>query len=623
MKISNPIPSIIDRIKWPHSFEIGTRSVRPRSGNDHRSDIEPPSLPPAEPADPTSTTFVTNEEIFEKYLHPARYHKYICAIDFGTSGVGFAYGASRREGNLDPKHDVHARNDLTKGGKSPTAILFDAHDEAFKAFGKDALTTYSEFPEEELDAVLLFKDFKMELFNGPVGPEKRLWDTRKRKQMLAYRVIGEILKQVKTAFLRAVRMTETVLDGDVLWVVTIPAIWGESAKQLMKRACMDAKLGKDDSIMLALEPEAASIFCLRSTTTNASSGTYMVVDCGGGTVDITVHQPDNMSLKDVQPASGGDWGSTAINRAFEQLLCLLFGNTKVEEVRLHKAYDYMLMLNIFEEKKRAFNGENDSSINLGYTGFTSNLDAVVHAYNKEHQHHLDNVGNRLLVVKRDAMRALFKPVITKIVKHVKEVIEKVPSLKTVLLVGGFADSDVLRATMTAACASIGVEVRSPEDASLCVLKGAVLYGNNPSLIKERIARLSYGTSLMTRDVKEHDPTRVTLVNGHPMVHAMQWFVRIGESIPFGRPVSRPLYPTKPDQRVICSEIFEGREPDIRYPDDQGVSLLGTINSPECNPEKLRRSGIKLHMLFTGGQIVVISENPDGGNEVVKITISES
>ena len=42
-------------------------------------------------------------------------------------------------------------------------------------------------------------------------------------------------------------------------------------------------------------------------------GSYMVVDCGGGTVDITVHQisTDGSQLREVFKATGGPYGSVS------------------------------------------------------------------------------------------------------------------------------------------------------------------------------------------------------------------------------------------------------------------------------------------------------------------------
>ena len=44
----------------------------------------------------------------------------------------------------------------------------------------------------------------------------------------------------------------------------------------------------------------------------------MVVDCGGGTVDITVHEVSNKEghIKEVFKATGGPYGSTSRIKAF-------------------------------------------------------------------------------------------------------------------------------------------------------------------------------------------------------------------------------------------------------------------------------------------------------------------
>ena len=44
-----------------------------------------------------------------------------------------------------------------------------------------------------------------------------------------------------------------------------------------------------------------------------SGGRYMVVDCGGGTVDITVHEIINNEghLKELFKATGGPYGSVS------------------------------------------------------------------------------------------------------------------------------------------------------------------------------------------------------------------------------------------------------------------------------------------------------------------------
>ena len=80
----------------------------------------------------------------------------------------------------------------------------------------------------------------------------------------------------------------SINENDVLWVVTVPAIWKESAKNLMRKAAEAAELVTPDrsaSLMLALEPEAASMWCLRTKQVELNKGDqYISTDGGGGTV---------------------------------------------------------------------------------------------------------------------------------------------------------------------------------------------------------------------------------------------------------------------------------------------------------------------------------------------------
>ena len=54
---------------------------------------------------------------------------------------------------------------------------------------------------------------------------------------------------------------------------------------------------------------------------------YIVVDCGGGTVDITVHELDNQmgTLKELYKATGGPYGSvgTASSLDWMRIIILL------------------------------------------------------------------------------------------------------------------------------------------------------------------------------------------------------------------------------------------------------------------------------------------------------------
>ncbi|MED6240467.1 hypothetical protein ATANTOWER_021570 [Ataeniobius toweri] len=120
------------------------------------------------------------------------------------------------------------------------------------------------------------------------------------KEMMALKVITETLRFLKDDALQTIaKNTEgrKFLASDFTWVLTVPAIWDHSAKQFMREAATQAGLvtkGNSDKLVIALEPEAASVFCKKLPSDgfiadsrgedrlDQSPGTqYIVVDCGG------------------------------------------------------------------------------------------------------------------------------------------------------------------------------------------------------------------------------------------------------------------------------------------------------------------------------------------------------
>ncbi|CAG2206695.1 unnamed protein product [Mytilus edulis] len=81
-----------------------------------------------------------------------------------------------------------------------------------------------------------------------------------------------------------------IRPSDINWVLTVPAIWSDAAKQFMREAAGGIP---NSQLMLALEPEAASIYCKhipsermvcggKSTLDAFSPGTkYLILDAGG------------------------------------------------------------------------------------------------------------------------------------------------------------------------------------------------------------------------------------------------------------------------------------------------------------------------------------------------------
>lgn len=89
-----------------------------------------------------------------------------------------------------------------------------------------------------------------------------------------------------------------LVASKIRWVLTVPALWSEEHKLFMRKAAVAAGIIESTSssnLLLCLEPEGASIQCREDADQSVreqmiKNSIVMVLDCGGGTVDITVHK---------------------------------------------------------------------------------------------------------------------------------------------------------------------------------------------------------------------------------------------------------------------------------------------------------------------------------------------
>ncbi|MEQ2254730.1 Heat shock 70 kDa protein 12A [Ilyodon furcidens] len=93
---------------------------------------------------------------------------------------------------------------------------------------------------------------------------------------------------------------------------------------------------------------------------------YVVMDCGGGTVDLTVHQirlPEG-HLKELYKASGGPYGSIGVDYEFEKLLCKIFGQDFIDQFKIKRPAAWVDLMIAFESRKRAAAPERTNALNI-------------------------------------------------------------------------------------------------------------------------------------------------------------------------------------------------------------------------------------------------------------------
>jgi molecular chaperone DnaK (HSP70) len=167
----------------------------------------------------------------------------------------------------------------------------------------------------------------------------------------------------------------------------------------MRKAALKAGIIDELSsanLLLCLEPEGASIQCRNDAEEGlrnqmVKSSVVMVLDCGGGTVDITVHklkcEPEEQFVCDeLLPSRGGcEWGSKFVDHHFEMFLNEFFG-PELSESYYKNATARLDILKHFEMLKRKFNVGVKSRLQLSYMNEELSgpmLKKIVAAYNAE------------------------------------------------------------------------------------------------------------------------------------------------------------------------------------------------------------------------------------------------
>uniref|UniRef100_A0AAR2KUR4 Heat shock protein 12B n=1 Tax=Pygocentrus nattereri TaxID=42514 RepID=A0AAR2KUR4_PYGNA len=568
--------------------------------------------------------------------------------------------------------------------KSPTCLLLTP-ELRFHSFGFAARDSYHDLDPEEARHWLYFDKFKMKIHSTSDLTMVTELESVNGRRVRAIEVFAHALRFFREHALKEVKdQSSSVLEGDeVRWVITVPAVWRQPAKQFMREAAYLAGLVSPDSpeqLLIALEPEAASIYCRKlrlhqvidlsqrpmmngldldgsrpfdssfrqareqlrrarhSRTFLVESGTgelwsemqtgdkYIVADCGGGTVDLTVHQIEQPqgTLKELYKASGGPYGAVGVDLAFEAMLCKIFGADFIETFKAKRPAAWVDLTIAFEARKRTAAPGRASALNISlpfsFIDFYKRHcgQSVETALRKSNMNIVKWSSQGMLRLTTEAMNELFQPTISNIIKHIEKLMQKeeVRGVRFLFLVGGFAESPMLQRAVQNA---LGQHCRIiiPQDVGLTILKGAVLFGLDPTVVRVRRCPLTYGVGVLNRFVEGRHPREKLLIkDGREWcTDILDRFVSVDQSVALGEVVRRSYTPARVGQRKIIINIYCSPSDDMLYITDPGVRKCGAITLDLPEPGAAARREIRATMQFGDTEIKVMAVDVLTGRQV--------
>ncbi|KAI5308717.1 hypothetical protein KEM55_005039 [Ascosphaera atra] len=381
----------------------------------------------------------------------------------------------------------------------------------------------------------------------PPPPEKRavdmiadyLRELRKASEVHLQKTLGEVFDRER---------------NNIRYFLTVPAIWDDAAKADMRTAAYLAgyiEEEHDSRLNLVTEPEAAAMFCAKSGLLDLRIGdALLIVDCGGGTVDLIAYQVEDtepFTVSECTEGSGDVCGSVWLNHNFKKTVdrkLSKWGQPKGSRSRQRVTEK---CLEDFDKRIKADFRNNNSvwAVDVGIE--TDCPEAGITDGNMEFSN--------------EEILQCFEDIVHKIIKLVRNQIEGVQlqnkNLQSILLIGGFGASNYLYEQL-----KDGVPMRyrnkivRPIDAVSAIVRGAVTAGITERLITSRVARKHYlmATVQPFREGYHPEEYRTPSLDGQDRCRfTRQVLVKKGQRLRVGERVKIPFFRQVPPGATLIYE----------------------------------------------------------------------
>lgn len=181
-------------------------------------------------------------------------------------------------------------------------------------------------------------------------------DDRKLKQLEDFQLVDAIANYLrdfhKEGFSAMSKMLNRGIERSrIRYVITVPAMWSDEAKNTMREAVTRAELVKKEDVKkrvkLITEPEAAALYCEEVFGDQFKMDIeqrFMICDAGGGTVDLVTFKVgqdrdsnNQLVISELTSGIGENCGSSYLDEAFENYVIEKFNEAGI--IIVQKAID--------------------------------------------------------------------------------------------------------------------------------------------------------------------------------------------------------------------------------------------------------------------------------------------
>ena len=529
----------------------------------------------------------------------------VVGIDFGTSGITYAFGFSNNLDNIFSS----IFDGQEKDKKVPTEIILDTDLNYVLAFGNECKGYISRYDKKDYE---YFRNIKMNLY-------KKIYKIKSTngKEADIELIITKILEVVSKNAIDQIKKkhNSSIKKEDIKWVVTIPAIWEEKSKKIMINASISAGLIKENSdlsLFLALEPEAAGIYynspIVSFNEENINGGKpYIVCDIGGGTVDICTHRKVNISnnqteLIEEYPPLGGDYGGNMINQEFiNRLIVEIFGEDNINDLKNDvSSEDWSKFENDIESEKKKFSSFEPKDIKLDCRLFEDDsgktLQDYIDDYNKKknlkYKYEIkkgQNKRNRWeLLIPSQIFVDITKEISKKIFSHIEEIYNNVHTGFILFTGAGSQNFNITNFLYDfAKQKNMDIYIVSPEHPEISIVNGAVLFGFDNNVIRKRKAKYTIGI-MSTKEWNENlhkdkgKKEHFEMFDGYYCSNLFSKFITINQYLNFDEIITKKYDALVPNPSIVFYKTTKENCTFIDEKDENGELIVQKFGEVSFN-----------------------------------------
>ena len=308
--------------------------------------------------------------------------------------------------------------------------------------------------------------------------------------------------------------------------------------------------------------------------------------------------------------SGGTFGGIHVDQEFEQLMIKAFGDDFIRRFQEQFPNDWQVIMNRFEEQKRAEEEVDNDEISIALpvrfiNSCHQDIEVDEDAINERIQRSCPenvSVSSDYLNITMEMLGNLHRPIVTKITEQMKSLLAKqsLQDVKTIFLVGGFSEAQFLRKEISRCFPDKRILI--PPDPQLAIIRGAVEFAQEPSLLRARVMGKTYGLDIWcVFDPDKHPPEKRVVFREEVYCRDIfRTLAKKGERIDIDEKRTYNFLPINPDSTALSFEFYSTDEDDADFISDPGVvseNVKISISSP--NTAKGCDRTLRLEVKFGG------------------------